>query len=218
MHQTTDRLTSGLTSINPRCSAVLPWKSTLKNSDECFLVRPSVDSSEMPYSWGRAVALSGFSDQSSSSRQIAVKPGDKHVDYIFKLNQLEKKDILLVCSPRTGNKQFWLSVGTDASILNTELNAPIYDWRISVNSPLELENRLPSTAEFTLWERTKEGSFIDQGSGVIPSRKGVHIYSADLQKPLYFSLFVHGGWVLEKVIITFFVHVLPLTALTELNN
>ncbi|KAK4798434.1 hypothetical protein SAY86_030760 [Trapa natans] len=195
--QAMDKLNSGLTTINPRCCVALPWKSTLKDSEECFLVRPSVDSSEMPYSWGRAVALSSFNDQSSSTRQTAVRTGDKLIDYIFKLNHLEKKDILLICS-RTGNKQFWLSVGTDASILHTELNSPIYDWRISVNSPLELENRLPSIAEFTLWERTKEGNFIDRGSGVIPSRKVVHIYSADLQKPLYISFFVHGGWVLEK--------------------
>ncbi|KAK4782709.1 hypothetical protein SAY86_007083 [Trapa natans] len=194
----TDRLINGLTTINPRCCAVLPWKSTLKDSGECFLVRPSVDSSEMQYSWGRAIALSGFNDQSSSSRQTTARPGDKLVEYIFKLNELEKKDILLICSPRTGNKQFWLSVGTDASILHTEINTPIYDWRISVTSPLELENRLPSIAEFTLWERTKEGNFIDQGSGIIPSRKVVHIYSADLQKPLYISIFVHGGWLLEK--------------------
>lgn len=213
-----DKLTGGLTTINPGCSAVLPWKSTLRNSEDCFLVRPYVDPSQTPYSWGRAVALSSYSDQSSSSRQTAVKQGDKLLDYIFKLNQLEKKDILLICSPSMGNKQFWLSVGTDASVLHTELNAPIYDWRISVNSPLELENRLPSSVEFTLWEKTKEGSFVDRGSGVISSRKCVHIYSADLQKPLHISFFVHGGWLLEKVIITVNVPVLPLTAVIESNN
>jgi vacuolar protein sorting-associated protein 13A/C len=198
---------SGTSSFNivPGASAVLPWRSTSKDSDECLLVRPCVNHPEPPYSWGCAVAVgSGYAygkdqsciDQGSLYRQ---KQETKMPNFTFKLNQLEKKDILLRCSS-TGSRQFWLSVGADASVLHTELNAPVYDWRISINSPLKLESRLPCPAEFTIWEKTKEGNCVERQHGIISSRRSVHICSADIQKSIYLTLFVQGGWVLEKVI------------------
>ncbi|KAI8002909.1 putative vacuolar protein sorting-associated protein 13D [Camellia lanceoleosa] len=83
-------------------------------------------------------------------------------------------------------------------VLQTKLNALVYDWKISINSPLKLENRLPCPAEFTVWEKLKEGNSVERQYGIIPSRGSVHIYSADVRKPIYLSLFVQGGWVLEK--------------------
>lgn len=192
--------------INPGGSFVLPWRSTSNDSDQCLQICPSVDDPQPPYSWGSVVAVgSGYTygkdltliDQVALSRQYTSKQENKMPNVTFRLNQLEKKDILLCCSS-TINKQFWLSVGADASALHTELNAPVYDWRISVNSPMKLENRLPCPAEFTIWERTKDGKCIERQHGMISSRGGVHIYSADIQKPLYLTLFVQGGWVLEK--------------------
>ncbi|ONI27903.1 hypothetical protein PRUPE_1G110200 [Prunus persica] len=192
--------------INPGGSFVLPWRSTSNDSDQCLQICPSVDDPQPPYSWGSVVAVgSGYTygkdltliDQVALSRQYTSKQENKIPNVTFRLNQLEKKDILLCCSS-TINKQFWLSVGADASALHTELNAPVYDWRISVNSPMKLENRLPCPAEFTIWERTKDGKCIERQHGMISSRGGVHIYSADIQKPLYLTLFVQGGWVLEK--------------------
>ncbi|GAV71650.1 DUF946 domain-containing protein/DUF1162 domain-containing protein/Chorein_N domain-containing protein [Cephalotus follicularis] len=199
--------TSCNTAINPGSSTVLPWKSISKDSDLCLQVRPSADHSQLRHSWGRAVAVGSgytcgkdqaFSDQGSLKRQNTLKQGNKLPNFTFKLNQLEKKDTLFCCSPGTGSKQFWLSVGTDATILHTELNAPVYDWRISVNSPLKLENRLPCPAEFTIWEKAKEGNFIEREHGIISSRKSSHVYSADIHRPIYLTLLAQGGWVLEK--------------------
>ncbi|XP_062178337.1 uncharacterized protein LOC133883124 isoform X2 [Alnus glutinosa] len=194
---------SVFTTISPGASAVLPWRSTSKDSDQCLEVRPCVDHPEPPYSWGCAVAVGSgsvygkdepFMDQRSLYSQ---KQETKMPNFAFKLNQLEKKDIILHCSS-TGSRQCWLSIGADASILHTELNSPVYDWRISVNSPLKLENRLPCPAEFTIWEKANEGSCIVRQHGIISSRRSAHIYSADIQKPIYLTLFVQGGWVLEK--------------------
>ncbi|GJT17142.1 hypothetical protein Tco_0875848 [Tanacetum coccineum] len=56
------------------------------------------------------------------------------------LNHLEKNDSLWCC-PTSDGKQFWLSIVADASVLQSELNSPVYDWKISVNAPLKLENR-----------------------------------------------------------------------------
>ena len=181
---------SVFTVINPGSSSILPWKSMSKNSDHCLQVRPCVNYSQPSYSWSQAVSVgSGH----------AMKQGNKMAVVTFKLNELEKKDMLLCCRPDTGSKLFWFSVGADASVLHTELNSPVYDWKISINSPLKLDNRLPCPAEFTIWEKTKEGNSLEREHGIISSRKSVHIYSADVQRPIYLSLFVQGGWVLEKV-------------------
>lgn len=202
--------------LTPGSSAVLPWRFTFKDSDQCLQILPVVDD-ESSYTWGHAVAIgSNFAfgkdqalvDQVSLYRQSTLKQGNKFSNLSFKLNQLEKKDLLFCCSPNNGSKQIWLSVGADASVLHTELNTPVYDWRISINSPLKLENRLPCPAEFTVWEKTKEGHYIERQHGIISSRRSAHICSADVQRPLYLTLFVQGGWVLEKVIIHFKLYVL----------
>ncbi|KAI4370200.1 hypothetical protein MLD38_018571 [Melastoma candidum] len=190
--------------ISPGTSAVLPWRYILKDSQYCLQFRPCYEEPQLSYSWGRTVAI-GFSsaagkeqtssDLASLSRQ---KDGAKNSNYVLRLNQIEKNDLLLCCSPSNGNKNFWLSVGTDASVLHTERNEPVYDWKISVIAPLKLENRLPCSAEFTIWEKTKEGNFVERQRGVISSRENVFVYYADVQKSLYLSLYAQGGWVLEK--------------------
>lgn len=179
--------TSVFTVINPGSSSILPWKSMSKDSHQCLEVRPSVNYSQPPYSWGQAVSVGS---SHTLGRQAIVT---------FKLNELEKKDVLLCCRPYTGSKPFWLSVGADASVLHTELNSPVYDWKLSMNSPLKLDNRLPCQAAFTIWEKTKEGNNLEREHGVISSHKSVHIYSANVQRPIYLSLLVQDGWVLEKV-------------------
>ncbi|KAK7363427.1 hypothetical protein VNO77_05570 [Canavalia gladiata] len=192
-------LQSGASTVQPGASAVLSWGSMSKDSDQCLQVRPNFDNSQPSYSWGRAVAVGSsyiyIKDQllDPGSRQNSLTPNCS-----LKLNELEKKDILLCCNPSSGSKQLWFSLGTDASVLNTELNVPVYDWRICINSPLKLENRLPCPAEFSISEKTKEGNCIERQHGVLSSRQSVHIYSADIQKPLYFTLIVQGGWVMEK--------------------
>ncbi|TKY54291.1 Vacuolar protein sorting-associated protein 13C [Spatholobus suberectus] len=197
--QGTECLQSGASTVQPGASAVLSWRSTSKDSDHCLQVRPKFDNSQPSYSWGWAIAVGSSymysKDQllDPGSRQTSVTPNCS-----LKLNELEKKDILLCCNPSSGSKQLWFSVGTDASVLNTDLNLPVYDWRISINSPLKLENRLPCPAEFLISEKTKEGNCIERHRGVVSSRQSVHIYSADIQKPLYLTLFVQGGWVMEK--------------------
>uniref|UniRef100_A0A7N0UXF0 PH domain-containing protein n=1 Tax=Kalanchoe fedtschenkoi TaxID=63787 RepID=A0A7N0UXF0_KALFE len=194
-----------LMTVDPGSSCVLPSRSLLEGSEQCLQVRPWADR-EPAFHWGRTIAI-GSSDafgkdqyvmESPLSRQNTMKQGNKFPNYLFKLNQLQKKDILVCCSPKCESEQFWLSTGADASVLHSELNEPVYDWKISFSSPLRLENRLPCPAEFTIWEKTKDRGGIQRQNGIIPSRKSVHVYSADVQKSIYLTLFVHGGWVLER--------------------
>lgn len=206
-----ESLQGGVSTVHPGTSTVLSWRSTSKDSDQHLQVRPSFDNSQPSYSWGHAVAV-GLSylfgkDQllDHGSRQNSLTSNCS-----LKLNEIEKKDILLCCNPSSGSKQLWFSMGTDASVLNTELNVPVYDWRISINSPMKLENRLPCPAEFSIKEKTKEGNCVERHHGVVSSRQSVHIYSVDIQKPLYLTLFVQGGWVMEKVITNLALHILLL--------
>ncbi|KAK1380403.1 Calcium-dependent lipid-binding family protein [Heracleum sosnowskyi] len=190
--------------LNPGSSFVLPWKSTSKGSDCCLLLRPCTDGTQPPYSWGNLVNI-GYTlgkDQQSSesgslSRQNTVKHGNQRPTSSFNLSQLEKTDVFF-CSGTPSSDQFWLSVSTDASALHTELNIPIYDWKISVNSPLKLENRLPCPARFIVWEKSSNGNHIERQRGFISSRGTVNIHSADVQKLIYVTLFMQGGWSLEK--------------------
>lgn len=189
--------------LDPGSDFILPWRCISRDSDECLCIRPYSNLPGSSYSWGLAATLDsafiGGSEQHSTeqgllSRQSTMKPGNS----LFKLNELEKKDVLLCCIPRAQNQQFWLSVDTDASVHHTELNAPVYDWKISINSPLKLENRLPCPAEFKIWQRTKDGRGIELQQGKILSRQTAHVHAADPRKPVYLSLYVQGGWTMEK--------------------
>lgn len=194
-----------VTVLSPGSSSTLPWRSTTRDSDLCIQVRPHVEYPEPSYTWAVGSGYARDNDQSffeqgSLSRQNTMQRRNASSSSVFKLNQLEKKDILLNSEPSGGGRQcFWISIGTDATVLHTELNAPVYDWRISINSPFKLENRLPCPAEFTVWEKTKDGISVERQHGIISSRRSVHIYSADMQRPIYLTLFVQGGWVMEKV-------------------
>ncbi|XP_075085926.1 uncharacterized protein LOC107782497 [Nicotiana tabacum] len=191
---------------SPGSSAILPWRCMSKDSNHCLQVRPCLGYSQTPYSWGRPIAVGSVfglgKDQTSIessalSRQNTARQGNKIPISALKLNQLEKMDLLLCC-PGGSGKQLWLCVGTDASVLHTELNAPVYDWKLSISSPLKLENRLPCGADFTIWEKLKDGNTVERHRGFMSSRETVHIYSADVRNPIYLMLFVQGGWFMEK--------------------
>ncbi|CAI8587512.1 unnamed protein product [Vicia faba] len=197
--QGVESLQSGVSTVHPGASTVLSWRSTSKDSEQHLQIRPSFDNSQPSYSWSHAVAV-GSTYIFSKDQQLdpGCRPNSVTSNCSLKLNEIEKKDILLCCNPSSGSKQIWFSVGTDASVLNTELNTPVYDWRISINSPMKLENRLPCPAEFSILEKTKEGNGVERHRGIVSSRQSVHIYSVDIHKPLYLTLSVQNGWVMEK--------------------
>ncbi|EOA39345.1 hypothetical protein CARUB_v10012395mg [Capsella rubella] len=191
--------------IASRSSYVLPWGCLSKDSEQCLHIRPRAENPHHSYAWGCCIAVSSgcgkdqpFVDQGLLTRQNTIKQSSKASAFSLKLNQLEKKDMLFCCQPSTGSKPLWLSVGADAAVLHTDLNTPVYDWKISICSPLKLENRLPCPVKFTLYEKTKEGTYLERQLGVIPSRKSAHVFAADIQRPVYLTLAVHGGWALEK--------------------
>ncbi|XP_038986983.1 uncharacterized protein LOC103722332 isoform X2 [Phoenix dactylifera] len=203
--ENTDGRRNVIAVIDPGSSTVLPWTYMVSRMDACLQARPFAESSQEMYTWGQMVALGSGREQSTNqqaplSRQNTIKHSIiPSQNSILRLNQLEKKDMLSYCNPSTGTKQyFWLSVGIDASVLHTELNAPVYDWKISINSALRLENKLPYEAEYAIWERMVEGNMVKRQHGIISSGGNAFVYSADIRKPIYLTLFVQGGWILEK--------------------
>lgn len=188
--------------LGPGSSFVLPWRSMSRDSDSCLKVRPSAQTHEGLYTWGSPVGtvsapVGSSNDQGHHSKENSVKYGKKVSISSFKLNQLEKNDTLWCC-PTPDGKQFWLSISADASVLQTELSSPVYDWKISVNAPLKLENRLPCPAQFIIWEKLNNGNTSERQRGLLSSRDVVPIYYADVRNPLYLTLSLQGGWVLEK--------------------
>jgi vacuolar protein sorting-associated protein 13A/C len=193
--------------VEPHSSTTLPWTAMIKDMDLCMQVRPfSVKSDEL-YSWSQVLSLGYESQpkqqqqQSSLSRQGTLKQSSvPSRNSVLRLAELEKKDVLSCCSPPVGIKQyFWLSVGVDASVVHTDLNMPVYDWKFSFNSILRLENKLPYEAEYSIWEKSAEGNMVERQHGFVLSGGSAFIYSADIRKSIYLTLFVQNGWILEKV-------------------
>lgn len=193
--------------LDPGFSAFLPWSSMSIDSDLCLQVRPYGQSSEPKYIWSQTFASKTADDDIIVNPRLLSKQSTlKHkffsmTDSALMLRHLEKKDVLLFCKSNVSGKQdFWLNTRTDASTLHTDINNPIYDWRITLTSPLRLENKLPYQAEYFIWEKTVEGTSVERQNGIISPDGNALIYSVDLCRPIYLSLFVQGGWVLDQVI------------------
>lgn len=191
--------------IEPHSSTSLPWTAMIRDMDLCLQVRPFSEKSKELYNWSQVLSLCSESlpkqqQQSSLSRQSTLKQSSvPSRNSVLRLTELEKKDLLSYCYPPVGIKQyFWLSVGIDASIVHTDLNVPVYDWKISFNSIFRLENKLPFEAEYAIWEKSAEGNRVERQHGIVSSGGSAFIYSADIRKPIYLTLFVQSGWILEK--------------------
>lgn len=190
--------------VYPASSTFLPWTSMARDSDLFLQVRPYAENSQELYVWGQMVAM-GFSkvqsaNQMASGARQNTMSQPSSLNSCLRLNNLEKNDILLCCNPSISSRQStWFSVGIDASVLHTELNAPVYDWKISINSVLRLENKLPYEAEYSIWEKTIQGNMVERKHGIVSSNGSSFISSADIQRPIYLTLYVQGGWILEKV-------------------
>ncbi|KAK3157946.1 hypothetical protein QOZ80_2AG0130600 [Eleusine coracana subsp. coracana] len=194
-----------LAAVNPHSSTPLPWTMMIRDMDLCLQVRPYSEKSEESYSWSQVISLDSESipkqqQQSSLSRQSTLKQSTlPSRNSVLRLADLEKKDVLSYCRPSSGTERyFWLSVGIDATVLHTDLNVPVYDWRISFNSILRLENKLPYEAEYAIWEMSPERNMVERQHGIVSSGGSVFIYSADIRKPVYLTLFLQNGWILEK--------------------
>ncbi len=187
--------------VQPGASVALPWADSNAKADICVQVRPHSDSSE--YSWGRAIGdvIAQSSSQNSSNGPALSKNGVPVSS--LPLRGLEKtEEILLTKALRSSSVLgiCWLNLDVDATVLYSENNAPIPDWTITVNAPIKLENRLPCTAEYLIYEKPRSGNLLKQQHGIVVAGGSVHIYSVDVRRPIYLTWLAQGSWKPEKVL------------------
>ncbi|MCO5593423.1 hypothetical protein L7F22_047437 [Adiantum nelumboides] len=197
--------------IQPGGSVSVPLSYILPTTEFCLQVRPQLGSTLTDYLWGRAVNTGNQSNrdnsksegQSLSRRPSRPESGGSPVS-VFVLNQLQKAEELLMCppaNPSASRTAWWLCMESDANILYNEVNTPVFDWKLSVSAPLKLENLLPCDAEYTVWERFREGNPIQRDRGVARAGSTVNLFSVDIRKQIYLTWFVQGGWRSEKGIV-----------------
>ncbi len=94
----------------------------------------------------------------------------------------------------SGQGLCWLNVDVDATLLYNEVNTPIPDWRIAVNVPVKLENCLPCSAAYIIWEKPRAtGNLIKQQNGIVSAGGSVFIYSVDVRRPIFLTWLTQGG-------------------------
>ncbi|KAG0568137.1 hypothetical protein KC19_7G189300 [Ceratodon purpureus] len=207
-HHLHSRQTVGV--VQPGDSVPLPWAGSDSKTDMCVQVRPQSESSR--YSWGRAIsdliAQSRTQNSSEGAPSVSTRQTKSNIPIsALPLKELEKTEEILFSkvlegSSGSGHGLCWLNMDVDATVLYNEMNNPLPDWRITVNAPVKLENRLPCSAAYIIWEKPRaSGNLIKQQDGIVSAGGSVHIYSVDVRRTIYLTWLAQGGWRSEKEII-----------------
>ncbi|XP_024542530.1 uncharacterized protein LOC9648284 isoform X1 [Selaginella moellendorffii] len=187
--------------IQPGSSIQLPLASTARQADYCAQVRPVTDTCGS-YLWGRLISDPNPIAANSSTPRKSIKQSKSNISsQDFTLGHLEKREQLLLCvtADMTSSKgHCWLSMEADATILSGDLNTQIYDWRLSVNAPLRLENLLPCNAEYIIWEKINEARPVKRQHGIASAGDSVCVYAADIRRQIFLTWLPQGGWRPEK--------------------
>lgn len=194
--------------VQPGDSIPLPLAGSDSKTDMCVQFRPQSDSCQ--YSWGRAISDLIAQTRTQNSTEGAPSVSTRHTKSnlpvsALPLKELEKTEEILVSKVLEGGSGHglcWLNVDVDATLLYNEVNNPIPDWRITVNAPVKLENCLPCSAAYIIWEKPRAtGNLIKQQNGIVAAGGSVYIYSVDVRRPIFLTWLTQGGWRSEKEII-----------------
>ncbi|KAM5573225.1 hypothetical protein ABKV19_012985 [Rosa sericea] len=153
-------------------------------------LRPCDLSNHDEYSWSSVVDGSEQPEESGSSK---VCPE-------ISVSSLIESEKLLYCSQisstsSSGSHKLWFCTSIQATEIAKDIHSdPIQDWNLVVKSPLSISNFLPLAAEFSVLEMQESGGFVACFRGVFFPGKSVNVFSADIRKPLYFSLLPQRGW------------------------
>jgi vacuolar protein sorting-associated protein 13A/C len=194
--------------VQPGDSIPLPLAGSDSRTDMCVQFRPHSDTSQ--YSWGQAVsdliAQSRTQSSSEGGSSVPLRQTKSNLPVsALPLKELEKTEEILLSRVLEGGSGYnlcWLNVDVDATLLYNEVNNPIPDWRITINAPVKLENRLPCSAAYVIWEKPRAaGNLIKQQEAIVSAGGSVYIYSVDVRRPMYLTWLAQGGWRSEKEII-----------------
>ncbi|XP_058190168.1 uncharacterized protein LOC131307586 isoform X5 [Rhododendron vialii] len=146
-------------------------------------LRPLDSNGSHEYSWSSVIDCPGKTENSGI--------------YVSALNETEE---LLYCSEMSAASSnsshgMWFYLNIQATEIAKDIHSdPIQDWNLVVKSPLSITNYLPLAAEFSVLEMQDSGHFLVCSRGIFCPGKTVKVYSADIRKPLYFSLLPQRGW------------------------
>lgn len=176
--------------LQPGDTTPLPLYGLTQPGLYVLCLRPSNLSNPDEYSWSSVVDGSEQPEESGTSK---VCPE-------ISVSSLTESQKLLYCSQisgtsSSGSHKLWFCVSIQATEIAKDIHSdPIEDWNLVVKSPLSISNFLPLAAEFSVLEMQKSGNFVACSRGVFFPGKTVNVFSADIRKPLYFSLFPQRGW------------------------
>ncbi|KAJ7944655.1 pleckstrin-likey (PH) domain-containing protein [Quillaja saponaria] len=174
--------------LRPGETAPLPLSGLTQSGSYVLQLRPWNDGAHNEYSWSSVVARPGQAD------------ADREKDCSeMCVSALRESEELLCCTELSGSsrgsQKLWFCVSIQATELAKDIHSdPIQDWCLVVKSPLSISNFLPLAAEYSLLEMQESGHFLACSRGIFFPGKNVHIYSADIRKPLFFSLLPQRGW------------------------
>ncbi|KAL6175920.1 hypothetical protein ACLB2K_052558 [Fragaria x ananassa] len=142
------------------------------------------------YSWSSVVDGSEEPEESASSK---VCPE-------ISVSALTESEKLLYCSQISSTSssvshKLWFCMSIQATEIAKDIHSDsIQDWNLVVKSPLSISNFLPLAAEYSVLEMQENGGFVACSRGVFSPGKTVNVFTADIRKPLYFSLLPQRGW------------------------
>jgi len=159
--------------VRPGDTLPLPRTCCLADSNISLRVRPLVKETEYSFSHAATSSL-------------------ENVGLI--LGQLQDGTHLQVCAPGDSGEHnmgpFWVSLhceGEELPLWNGQDS--VTDWKINIQAPLVLENKLNSSSDFIIWEHPKVlGARVDEPRqvvrGVVESRGTVSVHAADPRRAL----------------------------------
>ncbi|XP_057487524.1 uncharacterized protein LOC130773593 isoform X2 [Actinidia eriantha] len=153
-------------------------------------LRPLDSDSPIEYSWSSVMDWPGRSEHTD-------KPKENSEIFVSALTESEE---LLYCGEMSGTSSnsshgLWFYLSIQATEIAKDIHSdPIQDWNLVVKSPLSISNYLPLAAEYSVLQMQDSGHFLVCSRGVFCPGKTVKVYSADIRKPLYFSLLPQRGW------------------------
>ncbi|KAJ4846821.1 hypothetical protein Tsubulata_004613 [Turnera subulata] len=174
--------------LKPGDSVALPLAGLTQSADYVLQLRPACTPDE--YSWSSMV---DGAPQSEDCGRTQCSSG-------IGVSTLTEREELLYCtltssSTSNGSHKLWFCVSVQATEIAKDIRSdPIQDWSLVVKSPLSISNYLPLVAEYSVLDVQASGHFVARARGIFSPGKTVKIHTADIRRPLFFSLLPQKGW------------------------
>lgn len=177
-------------SLKPGDSMPLPLPALTQSGVYILQLKPSNVSTHDEYSWSYMVDKHGQPEGSGEPKDSGIC-----------ISSLTESEELLYCSQISGTSskgshKLWFCVSIQATEIAKDIRCdPIEDWCLVVKSPLTFSNCLPLAAEYSVLNMQPRGHFVACARGVFSPGETVKVHTADIRKPLFFSLLPQKGWV-----------------------